>query len=84
MADAHAHRSPAVAAVMQGSRPRTVAPEKLPGTIARYLKAHHGHDTATAVTGDATVIDGGTRASGSRAPWSRSHSERGGGGAGRG
>jgi hypothetical protein len=47
---------------MQDNRPRTIAPEALPGAITRYLKAHRVHDTATAVTaftGDATVIDDG-------------------------
>lgn len=36
-----------VAAVMQGSRPRTIAPEELPGMIARHLKVHHAHGTGT-------------------------------------
>jgi ketosteroid isomerase-like protein len=47
---------------MQDQQPRDIAPDALPETITRYLKAHHARDTATAVaafTGDATVVDDG-------------------------
>ncbi|MFJ9821339.1 SDR family oxidoreductase [Streptomyces sp. NPDC101151] len=67
--------------VMPEQQPRTTAPQTLPATITRYLKAHRAHDTATAVTAftdDATVTDDGRTYQGTSAieRWlSRSASE---------
>jgi len=47
---------------MPSHQPHTIAPSDLPETITRYLRAHHDHDTATAVTAftsDAAVTDDG-------------------------
>jgi hypothetical protein len=47
---------------MHDTRPRDVAPDALPDVITRYLKAHHAHDTATAMGTfgtHATVTDDG-------------------------
>ncbi|MGW0949001.1 nuclear transport factor 2 family protein [Streptomyces sp. NPDC002623] len=47
---------------MHDDQPRTITPDALPEVITRYLKAHHAHDTAAAITAfadDATVIDDG-------------------------
>ncbi|WP_327579977.1 nuclear transport factor 2 family protein [Streptomyces sp. NBC_00145] len=51
-------------------QPRTASPDSLPEVVTRYLKAHHAHDTATAVTAftdQATVIDDGNTYAGTEA-----------------
>jgi hypothetical protein len=55
---------------MHDNQPRTSTPDILPEAIARYLKTHRGHHTATAITAftsEATVIDEGNTYAGTEA-----------------
>jgi cellulase/cellobiase CelA1 len=55
---------------MHDSQPLATTPDSLPEVVTRYLKAHHAHDTATAVTAftrEATVIDDGNTYEGTEA-----------------
>jgi hypothetical protein len=55
---------------MHDSQPLATTADSLPEVVTRYLKAHHAHDTATAVTAftrEATVIDDGNTYEGTEA-----------------
>ncbi|MEU2717224.1 nuclear transport factor 2 family protein [Streptomyces sp. NPDC007205] len=55
---------------MHDNQPRTSTPDTLPEVITCYLKAHRGHDIATAITAftdQATVIDDGNTYAGTEA-----------------
>ena len=55
---------------MHGNQPPASTPDTLPEVITRYLKAHHAHDTDTAITaftGEATVTDDGNTYEGTEA-----------------
>jgi ketosteroid isomerase-like protein len=55
---------------MHDNQPQAIAPDALPEVIARCLKAHRAHDTATALTaftGDAAVTDDATTHQGTAA-----------------